>query len=305
MNILKVSLLLAAMTALFMAVGGLIGGGQGMLIAFGVAIATNAFAYWNSDKMLLRMYGAREIGRADAPQLFDMVARLAANAQIPMPKVYIVDNPQPNAFATGRDPEHAAVAIHTGLLDMLDEREIAGVMAHELAHVKNRDTLIMTVTATLAGAIGMLANFAFLFGGARDSEGRSNPILGILVMILAPIAATVVQLAISRSREYGADQGGAAFSRDPLALASALRKIENYAHQVPNPAAEANPATAHLFIINPLGGSGVDNLFATHPSTQNRVARLEQLAQAPGQSDDVPDEGPRRAAPTRRPGPWG
>ena len=319
MNSFKVFALLAALTALFMAVGALVGGSQGMMIAFLVAVAMNAFAYWNSDKILLRMYGAKEIDRAAAPEIFDMVARLAANAQIPMPKVYIVDNPQPNAFATGRDPEHAAVAIHTGLLNMLDEREIAGVMAHELMHVKNRDTLIMTITATIAGAIGMLANFAFFFGGSRDSEGRSNPIAGILVMILAPLAASLVQMAISRSREYGADDGGARISGDPLALASALRKIENAAHQVPNYPAQANPATAHMFIINPLGGGGMDNLFATHPSTTNRVARLEALAQQGGaqahvgQSQGGQTQGSRRfvpnagpsAAPTGRRGPWG
>jgi heat shock protein HtpX len=283
----------------------LVGGSQGMLIAFVIALGMNAFAYWNSDKMLLHMYDAHEVSRADAPELYEIVTRLAREAQIPMPKVYIVDNPQPNAFATGRDPEHAAVAVHTGLLNMLDSREIAGVLAHELSHVRNRDTLIMTITATIAGAIGMLANFAFFFGG-RNSDNRNNPlgpIAGLLVMLLAPIAATLVQLAISRSREYGADESGAKISHDPLALASALRKIERGAAQIPNEAAQANPATAHMFIINPLSGGGMDNLFATHPSTENRIARLQQLAQeagAPAMSATA-----SVAVPGHRRGPWG
>lgn len=309
MNSMKVGLLLAAMTALFAAVGFLVGGPQGMLIAFGVAVALNAFAYWNADKMVLRMYGAQPVDRAAAPRFYDLVARLAQRANLPMPAVYIIDSPQPNAFATGRDPEHAAVAASSGLLDMLTEREVAAVMAHELTHVKNRDTLIMTITATIAGAIGMLANFAMFSGGHRDEEGRGNGlgmIGGLMVMILAPLAATLVQLAISRSREYGADAGGAAISDDPMALASALEKIEQVAHRVPNYAAQANPATAHLFIINPLAGTGMDNLFSTHPSTANRIARLRELAQGRPQSDaprSVPS--PTTRAGGHRPGPWG
>ncbi len=303
MNTLKVLVLLAALTALFVFVGGLIGGPQGMLIAFCVAMAMNAFTYWNADTMVLRMYGAREADAASAPKFHDIVARLAARAQLPMPKIYIIDSPQPNAFATGRDPEHAAVAASTGLLRMLDEREIAAVMAHELTHVRHRDTLIMTITATIAGAIGMLANFAFFFGGNRDSQGRSNPIAALLVMLLAPLAASLVQLAISRSREYGADEGGAEISHDPLALASALRKIDAAAQQMALPTAQANPATAHMFIVNPLTGGSMDNLFSTHPSTENRIARLEAMAR-----EMTPEMPPTTSflhpAASHRPGPW-
>ncbi|MHB1205124.1 MAG: M48 family metalloprotease, partial [Rhodospirillaceae bacterium] len=241
---MRAGLLLAALTGIFLAVGYFIGGGQGMVIAFMVAMATNAFAYWNSDKMVLRMYGAREVDREAAPEFYDIVARLAARAKLPMPKVYIIDSDQPNAFATGRDPEHAAVAASTGLLRILDAREIAGVMGHELTHVRNRDTLVMTITATLAGAIGMLAHFAFFFGGRRDERGGGGMIGALAMMIIAPLAAALVQFAISRTREYGADEGGAEISGDPLALASALAKLEQAAHQVPNYQAQANPATA-------------------------------------------------------------
>jgi heat shock protein HtpX len=308
MNTFKVGLLLAAMTALFLGAGYLIGGQQGMVIAFGLAVATNLFAYWNSDKMVLSMYGARQVDRASAPEFYGIVERLAANARLPMPKVYILDSPQPNAFATGRDPEHAAVAASTGLLQILTAREIAGVMAHELTHVRNRDTLVMTITATIAGAIGMLANFGMFMGGNRENRPLGG-VGAILVMILAPVAAMLVQFAISRTREYGADHGGAEISGDPLALASALEKIEQAAHQVPNHAAEANPATAHLFIINPLSGQGADNLFSTHPSTQNRIARLQELAsgapapRAQARANTNP-WGPAPQAP-RREGPWG
>ena len=314
MNTFKVGLLLAGMTGLFLAVGYLVGGPGGMLIAFGVAVAMNAWAYWNSDKAVLRMYGAQPVDQNTAPDFYALVARLAQRAGLPMPAVYIIDSEQPNAFATGRDPEHAAVAASRGLLSMLSEREVAAVMAHELTHVKNRDTLVMTVTATIAGAIGMLANFAMFAGGHRDENRGGIGIIGsIMVMILAPLAATLVQLAISRSREYGADEGGAAISDDPMALASALEKIEHYAHQVPNYDAQANPATAHLFIINPLAGTGTDNLFATHPSTANRIARLRELAAGPGAARDAVayQAAPRRAAripdtaPPRRTGPWG
>lgn len=282
MNYFKTGLLLAAMTALFGAVGFLIGGEAGMLIALAVAAAMNLFAYWNSDKMVLSMYGAREVDAQTAPEFYGMVQHLAQRAGLPMPKVYVIDNDQPNAFATGRNPENAAVAATTGLLHRLSREEIAGVMAHELAHVKNRDTLIMTVTATLAGAIGMLANFAMFFGGgSRDAEGNRSG-LGIIgslaVMILAPIAAMLVQMAISRSREYDADKAGAEISGNPQALASALQRISGSVEQVPNAQAEGNPATAHMFIINPLHGGAMDSLFSTHPSTENRVAALMQLA---------------------------
>ena len=296
MSTLRAGLLLAAMTALFLGAGYLIGAEQGMVIAFFLALAMNAFAYWNSDKVVLAMYGAKPVDRASAPAFHALIERLAARAQLPMPKVYIIDNPQPNAFATGRDPAHAAVAATTGLLDMLSERELAGVMAHELAHVKNSDTLLMTITATLAGAIGMLANFA-LFTGRGNNRGPLGAMGGLLVMILAPLAAMLVQFAISRTREYGADHAGAAISGDPEALASALAKIEQGARRVPNHDAEANPATAHLFIINPLHGRGADSLFSTHPSTANRIAKLRALA---GHAAEAP-----AAAPARRKGPWG
>lgn len=288
MNTARAGLLLAAMTGLFLAVGYLIGGPSGMAIALVIAIAMNAFAYWNSDKVVLRMYRAREVDQSSAPQLYGIVARLAGRAQLPMPKVYVIENSQPNAFATGRDPEHAAVAATTGLLNTLAPDEIAGVMAHELAHIKNRDTLIMTITATIAGAIGMLANFAFFFGGRRGAGG----IVGaIMIMILAPLAASLVQMAISRTREYGADAGAAEISGNPGALASALAKLERGARSVENQDAEGNPATAHLFIINPLNGHRADNLFSTHPSTSNRIAKLEEMT------------GP--AKPRHVSGPWG
>lgn len=280
MNTMKTALLLAALTGLFGAVGFLIGGEGGMLIALGLAAAMNLFAYWNSDRMVLSMYGAREVDAQTAPEFYGLVAELAQRAQLPMPRVYVMDNDQPNAFATGRNPEHAAVAATTGLLHSLSREEIAGVMAHELAHVKNRDTLIMTITATLAGAIGMLANFAMFFGGNRDGENRGG--LGIIgsiaIMILAPIAAMLVQMAISRSREYAADRMGAEISGNPQGLASALQRIAGAAERIPNERAEGNPATAHMFIINPLHGRGMDNLFSTHPSTENRIAALMQLA---------------------------
>ncbi len=281
MNVMKTGMLLAAMTALFMAIGFMVGGSSGMLIAFVVACGMNLFSYWNSDKMMLKMHNARQVDPQSAPEFHDMIAKLAQNAQMPMPKIYIIDTPQPNAFATGRNPENAAVAATTGLLQMLTPDEIEGVMAHELAHIKNRDTLIMTVTATIAGAIGMLANFFAFFGGGRDGE-RSNPILGIAMMILAPLAASLVQMAISRTREYAADRMGAEISGKPMALAGALHKISGAAAQVMNPTAENNPATAHLFIINPLAGRGVDNLFSTHPNAQNRIQALSDMAQEMG-----------------------
>ena len=293
MNHSRTFLLIAAMTALFMVVGYFIGGAGGMAIAFAVACAMNLFAYWNSDKMVLRMYGARQIGRADAPEFYGIVERLAANAGLPMPKVFIMEGEQPNAFATGRNPENAAVAATTGLLRLLSHEEIAGVMAHELAHVKNRDTLTMTITATLAGAIGMLANFAMFFRpGGNDNRGPGM-IGSIAIMILAPLAAMLVQMAISRSREYEADRMGAEIAGQPLWLASALDKLHR-GTAIPNYEAERNPATAHLFIVNPLSGQGADNLFSTHPSMANRIARLQAMA-------DGGDAAPRR----RVRGPWG
>jgi heat shock protein HtpX len=291
MNTLRTGILMAAMTGLFLAVGYLLGGATGMLIALAVAVAMNAFAYWNADKMLLRMYGARQVDRRSAPALYGIVEQLADNARLPMPRVYIIENEQPNAFATGRNPENAAIAATTGLLERLSSEEIAGVMAHELAHVKNRDTLTMTITATIAGAVSMLANFGLFFGGSRN-----NPlgIVGaILVMILAPLAAALVQMAISRTREYAADRVGAEICGQPLWLASALEKIDRAARGIENRAAEGNPATAHMFIINPLHSHRADGLFTTHPSTENRVARLRELAAEMGQ----PAPGPAR--------PWG
>lgn len=286
MNTFRTGLLLAALTALFMLVGYLIGGQSGMVIAFLIAAAMNLFAYWNSDKMVLGLYGAREVDRASAPGLYGIIEQLADRAEIPMPRVYIVEQDQPNAFATGRNPEHAAVCVTTGLLDIVDQQELAGVLGHELSHIKHRDTLTMTITATIAGAIGMLANFAFFFGafGGRDDE-RNNPlgIVGvILVAILAPIVASLVQLAISRAREYEADRAGAEVSGHPLWLASALEKIDAHAQRVQNPVAAAHPATAHLFIVNPLAGSRMDNLFASHPDTANRIRRLREMAGVAG-----------------------
>jgi heat shock protein HtpX len=292
MNVTKTALLMAGMTGLFLAVGYAVGGQTGMLLAFLFAAGTNLFAYWNSDKMVLRMHGAHEVTRSEATGLYDLVAELSKRANLPMPKVYIMDNPQPNAFATGRNPQNAAVAATTGLLKMLSRDEVAGVMAHELAHIHNRDTLTMTVTATLAGAIGMLANFGFMFGGNRGREGGMGPIGTIAMMILAPMAAMVVQMAVSRTREYAADRLGAEISGNPLALASALKRISQSAQKIENHAAEANPATAHLFIINPLSGARMDNLFATHPATENRIAELQRLAGNPAQPQREAERGP-------------
>jgi heat shock protein HtpX len=288
MNYLRTAILLAGMTALFLAIGFLLGGQTGMMIALLFALGTNLFAYWNSDKMVLSMYGAHEVDESSAPQFYAIVRQLADRAGLPMPRVYIIESDQPNAFATGRNPEHAAVCASTGLLRMLTHEEIAGVMAHELTHVKNRDILTMTITATIAGAISMLANFAFFFGGmfgGAGNDNRNNP-LGIvgtlLVAILAPIAAMLVQMAISRTREYAADRGGAEICGHPLWLASALEKLDNAAHAIPNPAADANPATAHLFIVNPLSGRSLGNLFATHPSMEDRIRRLREMAGVAG-----------------------
>ena len=281
MSYLRTAILLAGLTALFMGVGFLLGGWSGAVIALIIAAAMNVFTYWNPDRLVLSMHGAQEVDERTAPEFVHVVSELASRAALPMPRVYVMDNPQPNAFATGRNPAHAAVAATTGLLNMLSREEVAGVISHELAHVKNHDTLLMTVTATIAGAISMLAQFGMFFGGGkRGSSGNSGlGLIGTLVMIvLAPLAAMLVQMAISRTREYAADDMGARISRDPESLASALAKIDAAAHEIQNVPAEQNPATAHLFIINPLSGERMDNLFSTHPSTQNRIAALQQLA---------------------------
>ncbi|HSF47863.1 MAG TPA: zinc metalloprotease HtpX [Burkholderiales bacterium] len=277
-NWLKTSLLMAAIVALFGVVGAALGGKTGMLIALGLAGAMNVWAYWYSDRVVLRMYRAREVDEAGAPQFYGMVRELAARAGLPMPKVYLIDEAQPNAFATGRNPENAAVAATTGILQLLSPRELRGVMAHELAHVRNRDTLISTISATVAGAISSLANFGLFFGGNSDDERNIHPVLSILVMLLAPIAAMLIQFAISRSREFGADDGGAHISGDPQALASALDKIERYARGLPMHTTEAHPETAQMMIVNPLSGEGLKGLFSTHPDTRERIARLLALA---------------------------
>lgn len=277
MNSAKTFVLIAAMAALFMGIGAMIGGTSGALIALLFAGGMNMFAYWKSDKMVLSMHGAQRVDEQAAPQLVRLVRQLSENAGLPMPAVYIMHQDQPNAFATGRNPENAAVAVTTGLLNSLSTEELAGVLAHELAHIKNRDTLTMTITATIAGAISMLANFAFFFGGSRD-DNRGGLIGSLAIMILAPMAAGLVQMAISRTREYEADAMGAEISGRPLWLASALEKIDAAAHGTLNQAAERNPASAHMFIINPLHGLGPDRLFSTHPSTQNRVAKLRDIA---------------------------
>ena len=279
MNYFRTAMLLAGLTALFMGVGYLIGGQTGAMIALVIAAGMNLFSYWNSDRMVLSMHGAQEVDARTAPDLYRLVQELAGRAQLPMPRVYLMDNPQPNAFATGRDPDHAAVAVTTGLMNALSREEVAGVVAHELAHIKNRDTLIMTITATIAGAISMLAQFGMFFTGNRDNNNGGMGIIGTLAMvILAPIAAMIVQMAISRTREYAADRMGAQIAGEPMWLVSGLQRIENAAHQIPNETAEHNPATAHMFIINPLSGQRMDNLFSTHPATENRIAALMQLA---------------------------
>ncbi len=277
-NWFKTTVLFAAILALFMMIGGLIGGREGMLMALLLGGGMNFFAYWFSDKMVLRMYNAQPVDETSSPYLYNMVRDLAARAELPMPCVYLIDEAQPNAFATGRNPENAAVAATTGIVSLLSERELRGVMAHELAHVKHRDILTSTIAATLAGAISALANFAMFFGG-RDEEGRpANAVVSIIVAIIAPIAAMLIQMAISRAREFEADRGGAEISGDPLALASALAKIDAYARGIPFPTAEAHPATAQMMIMNPLAGGGIDTLFSTHPKTAERIARLEAMA---------------------------
>ena len=304
MNMTKTAMLIALMTVMFMSIGYLLGGGGGMMIALVFAIGMNLFGYWNSDKMVLRMYNAQQVDERTAPDYYRMVRGLAANAGLPMPKVFIIHEDQPNAFATGRNPENAAVAATTGLLQRLTPEEVAGVMAHELAHVQNRDTLTMTIVATLAGAISMLGNFAFFLGGNRENGNGVIGVIGtILAMIVAPFAAMIVQMAVSRTREYAADKRGAEICGNPLWLSSALNKIARSAKATVNENAEHNPATAHMFIINPLSGRGADNLFSTHPDTDNRIAALEQLAGEMG----IRSTGmaPRAAAPSQNSGPWG
>lgn len=277
----RTGLLLAVLTGLFMVVGSLIGGQSGMVIAFIIALGMNFFAYFFSDRMVLRMHNAQEVDRSTAPEYYGIVENLVQRAGLPMPKVYVIEDDQPNAFATGRSPNHAAVAATTGLLRMLNAEEVAGVMAHELAHVKNRDMLTMTIAATLGGAIGMLGNFAYMGMGSQRNDGsRPNPIIGIAIMILAPLAAMLIKMAVSRSREYEADRVGGAIVGNPLWLASALNKIHNGVAQIPS--AYHSPATAHLFIANPLSGGGMDSLFSTHPNMENRVAELEQQAASMG-----------------------
>jgi heat shock protein HtpX len=273
MNRLRTLMLLAALTALFMGLGFTIGGPRGAVIAMLFALAMNLFTFWNADKIVLRMHNAKEVTGRDCPQFVGMIQQLASRAGLPMPKVYLIDSPHPNAFATGRDPAHAAVAATTGLLATLERDEIEAVMAHELGHVRNRDTLVMTMTATIAGAISMLANFGFFFNNGE----RANPLAMIAAIFLAPFAAMLVQLAISRTREYGADRAAAEICRNPRALASALAKLHHAAARIPNPVAQRNPAAAALYIV-PGAGGGRDSLFSTHPDTGNRIAALERIA---------------------------
>ncbi len=277
-NWVKTAMLMAAIMALFGVVGGMIGGQSGMLLALLFGGPMNVFSYWFSDTMVLKMYNAREVDESSAPQFYNMVRDLAQRAGLPMPRVYLIDEQQPNAFATGRNPDHAAVAATTGILQLLSARELRGVMAHELAHVAHRDILISTISATMAGAISALANFAMLFGGRSDDGRPANPLAGIAVALLAPLAASLIQMAISRSREYEADRGGAEISGEPDALADALGKIQMYAEgRIPLGPAEAHPETAQMMILNPLSGGGIRGLFSTHPPTEERIARLRAL----------------------------
>lgn len=278
LNSMKTAMLMALLMLLFGAIGGMLGGKQGIIMALLFGGVMNIFAWWNSDKMVLRMYNAQEVNEQTAPEFYRLVADLAQRAQLPIPKVYIIQEDQPNAFATGRNPQHAAVAATTGILRLLNGRELRGVMAHELAHVAHRDTLTSTISACFAGAIGALANFAMFFG-ARDGEGNRNVVASLAIAFLAPLAAGLIQMAISRSREFEADKGGAAFSNDPLALASALKKIEYAAQGIHMNTTERHPETAQMMIINPLaGGQGISDLFRTHPRTEQRIARLEDIA---------------------------
>lgn len=301
MNMIRTAMLLAVMTALFMAVGYLIGGTGGMMIAFLVAAAMNFYSYWNADKMVLRMHRAVEVDAKSAPEFHEIVRRLAEAAGLPMPKTYIIQQAQPNAFATGRNPQNAAVAASTGLLETLSAEEVAGVMAHELAHIRNRDTLTMTITATLAGAISMLGNFAFFLGRGRNGNNPLGVIGTLAAILIAPFAAMLVQMAVSRTREYAADRLGAEICGRPLWLASALARIAQAANRIPSPLAERNPATAHMFIINPLGQHARDKLFSTHPDTRNRIAALQQMA---NEWQEEPAQLKPEATPERDTGPW-
>lgn len=313
MNHIKTAMLLAVLTAIFVALGALVGGTSGMLIAFIFALGMNFYTYWNSDKMVLRMYGARQVDEHTAPDYYNLVRELARRAELPMPAVYIMESAQPNAFATGRNPQNAAVCASTGLLQAMSREEIAGVMAHELAHIKNYDTLTMTIAAAIGGAVSMLAQylqFGAMFGGGHSDREGGGGIMGVVgtlaAIIIAPLAAMLVQMAISRSREYVADRMGGEICGQPLWLASALGKIEGYAQRIPNEEAEAVPATASLFIINPLQGWGMDNLFSTHPNTANRIAALEEQARRMGASSTprYADEGQRRGYGDVGAGPW-
>ncbi|WP_332693076.1 zinc metalloprotease HtpX [Bosea sp. (in: a-proteobacteria)] len=306
MNYVRTGMLMAGLTALFGAVGYLLAGTGGMLIALGIAVATNLFSYWNSDKLALAAHNAEEVDERSAPELYGMVRDLAARANLPMPRVYLIHEDQPNAFATGRNPQNAAVAATTGILRTLSYDELAGVMAHELAHIKNHDTLTMTITATMAGAISTIASFGMFFG---SREQRPNFIVQMLVMVLAPLAATIIQMAISRSREYEADRLGGEICGNPAALADALAKIAGGVAHIPNETAEAKPATAHMFIINPLSGRGMDSLFSTHPDTGNRIAALMEQARAMGVAGHgggfLGNAAQNPFAGGREPGPWG
>ena len=280
-NWVKTFVLMAAITALFGSVGMALGGGSGMMMALLLAAGMNIYAYWFSDKAVLKMYGAMEVtpDNREFSNYYNMVKELAENAALPMPKVYVMNENQPNAFATGRNPENAAVAATTGIMQVLSERELRGVMAHELAHVKNRDTLISTISATVAGAIGSIAQFGMMFGGGRNEDGeRPNIMMSMLMMFLAPMAASLIQMAISRAREFEADRMGATISKDPKSLANALTKIHNYAHQIPNQTAEMHPETGQMMIINPLSAGGLKGLFSTHPQTEERVEKLMAMA---------------------------
>jgi len=279
MNNLKTMVLMVTLTLMLVFIGAILGGKSGMTVALIIAFAMNFITYWFSDKIVLRMYGAKEIGEAEAPELYSMVKRLALHAILPMPKIYLIDKEQPNAFATGRNPEKGAVAVTTGIMRILSREELEGVIGHELAHIKHRDILVGTVAATIAGAISYLAQmaqWAMIFGGRRDEEGQgANPIAALVMMIVGPIAAMLVRMAISRSREYGADEGGARVAGNPLSLANALRKLHAASQKIPM---EANPATSHMFIVNPLSGGGLLRLFSTHPPIEERIAILEAMA---------------------------
>lgn len=305
-NAFRTTFLLAALTGIFMAVGYLVGGTEGMILAFGVALVTNLIGYWNSDKMVLRLQHAQEVDPRRVPELFDIVEGLARRAGIPMPRLYLIDTEQPNAFATGRNPQNAAVAVSTGLLRNLDRREVAAVIAHEIAHIRSRDTLIMTITGTFAGAISMLAQFGLFFGG-RNAQSPLGPFGTLIAVLVAPLAAMMVQMAVSRTREYEADRDGAMISGDPLALASALGKISQMSRHFENPWARRNPGMAHLYIVNPLAGDRMDNLFATHPDVNNRIAALQKLAAELRTRDVDYPEVATPASPQRRyaPGPHG